>query len=147
MNLLKEVVKRAQNIVSELDEPLRQIAFSKILDLLLNQAVRGVITEKAIETPTTKIDLSVLIKRVNPKTNPERIATLAYHMKVNERQEKFTRKDILSIWQAVGFKKPGNFNRDFRETIRKGWISPIEGEDAFYLTTLGQEYIEEKLRE
>lgn len=87
--------------------------------------------------PTSLIET---IDEKHPATNAQRIAVFAYHREKYEGQSRFSRGDLKSYFPKAKLPPAGNFDRDFTEAVRRGWIH--EDESDSYLTTRGIEAVE-----
>ena len=148
---IKTALKHAEEIANLAEERYRVEAFIKTYEFLLELLKMKYVSvvEYAEETTVPEVlmeelSLPEFIARVNPKSNPERMVVIAYYMRYMEKIERFTLNDIMDRWVKVALKKPGDPNRDFKVTIRKGWISHANGD--FRLTVTGKRFVESLLR-
>ena len=79
--------------------------------------------------------IAELFSRVTPRSNPARIATVAYYLR-SAREEPFTRERVRQGLRDAGQKTPGNFARDFDVAVRNGWIDGNE-KAGYVLTASG----------
>jgi hypothetical protein len=91
-------------------------------------------------TSARPVSLVELINEKQPDTNAERIALFAYYREKSEGLSRFGRDDLKSYFAKAKLSPAANFDRDFVDAVRKGWIH----EDAAdsYLTTKGIEAVE-----
>ena len=95
---------------------------------------------KGERQPSRPLSLVELIQDKKPGTNAQRIALFAYYREKYQNLPRFGRDDLKSYF-ATGKETPAaNYDRDFVEAIRKGWIHE-DGADS-YLTSKGIEAIE-----
>jgi len=149
---IKIALKQAEEIASLAEENYRVEAFAKtyefLLSLLKPKSVPA-ITEEVEKTvipdiPLKELSLTEFVSKANPGSNAERIAVIAYYMRFKEGINEFTFEDVIEErWKKAALKKPGNPWRDFRNAVRKGWISPANG--AYYLTKSGIEFVKSLL--
>jgi hypothetical protein len=94
-------------------------------------------------TPTISarpVGLAELITDKRPGTNAQRIAMFAYYRERSEGLPRFGRTDLKPYFAKARLAPAGNYDRDFGEAVRAGWIHE-DGSDS-YLTTKGIEAIE-----
>lgn len=89
---------------------------------------------------TRPLSLVELMQDKNPKTIPQMISLFAYYREKSEGTTRFGRDDLRPYFAKAKSKPPGNYDRDFIETVRKGWIHE-DGNDS-YLTSRGVEVVE-----
>lgn len=87
-----------------------------------------------------KMSLVELMQQKAPVTNSQRIAVFAYYRETFENKSNFSRADLLPYFATAKVSKPGNYGRDFAETVRDGWIHE-EGPKS-YLTNNGAQAVE-----
>jgi hypothetical protein len=85
------------------------------------------------EPPET---LAEFMREVDPKRNPDKIATIAKYLK-NTGHPTFSRTEAREAFREARETEPGNYARDFKWAQYAGWIG---GNDAsgFYLTRTGE---------
>lgn len=86
------------------------------------------------------VSLGELINEKKPGTNAQRIAIFAYYREKSEGISRFNRADLQPYFAKAKITPASNYDRDFIEAVRKGWIHEDESES--YLTTKGIETIE-----
>ena len=86
------------------------------------------------------VSLVELIKDKNAGTSAQRIALFAYYREKSEGQARFGRDDLRNYFAMAKQPPAANYDRDFVEAVRKGWIHE-DGTDS-YLTTKGIEAVE-----
>jgi|SRR2546422_5881190 len=91
----------------------------------------------AVARPLSIIEL---VQEKRPSTNAEKIALYAYYRERHEGLQRFARTDLHSYFSKAREKPPANFDRDFVEAVKKGWIHEEDSES--YLTSKGIEAIE-----
>ena len=87
------------------------------------------------------LSLIELMQQKNPGTNGQKIALFAYYREKYEGLSRFSRDDLKSYFATAKQQPSANYDRDFVEAVRKGWIHE-NGADS-YLTSKG---VEELLR-
>jgi hypothetical protein len=80
-----------------------------------------------------------LIQDKKPRTHPQFITLFAYYREKQENRPSFSRDDLKRYYALSRENPPGNFDRDFVETIKKGWIH--EEADNSYITSKGIEAV------
>ena len=132
-----------------LDADARKKVLSSVFALLevdgltTNQrSVSPQVAEEHIQTSTASrpISLVELITDKQPGTNAQRITLFAYYREKSEGMPRFGRDDLKSYFGKAKQPPSANYDRDFVEAVRKGWIHE-NGTDS-YLTTKGIEAIE-----
>jgi hypothetical protein len=86
------------------------------------------------------LSLVELMQEKHPSTNMERIALFAYYREKVENLPRFSRDDLYPYFAKAKEKPPGNYQRDFVDTVRKGWIHEDGAES--YITSKGIEAVE-----
>jgi hypothetical protein len=75
-----------------------------------------------------------------PGTNAQRIAVFAYYREKYQALSRFARNDLRPYFAQARVAPPTNFDRDFVEAVKRGWIHEDAGES--YLTSKGVETVE-----
>jgi hypothetical protein len=91
-------------------------------------------------TASRPISLVELIGDKKPGTNAQRIALFAYYREKAEGLSRFARDDLKSYFAKAKLPPASNYDRDFVEAVRKGWIHEDSADS--YLTTKGIEAVE-----
>ena len=89
---------------------------------------------------TRPLSLVELMQDKNPKTISQAISLFAYYREKSEGATRFARDDLRPYFAKAKMKPPGNYDRDFIEAVKKGWIHE-DGSDS-YLTSRGVEVVE-----
>ena len=97
-------------------------------------------TRAEVSSSSRPISLIELAQDKIPQTSAQRIALFAYYREKAEGASRFSRSDLKPYFAKAKFPPASNFDRDFVEAIRKGWIHE-DGSDS-YLTTKGIEAVE-----
>ncbi len=100
------------------------------------------------ETRTTSsrpFSIRELMQDKNPGTNMERIALFAYYREKYEGTSRFSRGDLEKYFAKARENPPKNYDRDFNNTVLKGWIHE-DGEES-YITSKGLEAVESAFSE
>jgi hypothetical protein len=134
-----------------LDDAARQRVVASVFALLGTAAVEWItpiapplsrpdVPERA-ETPGARPKAIVeLLSEKEPGTNAQRIALFAYHREKHEGVPRFERSDLKGYFAKARLSPPTNFDRDFVEAVRKGWIHE-DGSES-YVTSKGIESVE-----
>jgi hypothetical protein len=80
-----------------------------------------------------------LIQDKKPRTHPQFITLFAYYREKHQNVASFKRDDLRSYYATSRENPPKNFDRDFVEAVRKGWIH--EDGDNSYITSKGIEAV------
>ena len=75
------------------------------------------------------LSLVELLHDKRPDTIPEKIATFAYFRERHEGKPAFSREDLRQYFSKAKLPPPGNYDRDFVQTVKLGWIHE-DGPDA-----------------
>jgi hypothetical protein len=75
-----------------------------------------------------------------PATNPQRLALFAYFRERSEGLTRFAKDDLKPYFAKAKQPAPQNYDRDFRQAVKMGWIYE-DGSDS-YLTSKGLEAVE-----
>lgn len=77
-----------------------------------------------------------------PNRNPDKILTLAGYIKEVRGVSSFHPNEVKTLFRDVVEVLPANFTRDFRNTIKLGWIAPDHtNKKNFYVTRTGIEVL------
>ncbi len=87
--------------------------------------------------PTSLVEL---VNEKRPGTNTQRLALFAYYREKSEGSSRFSRDDLRPYFAKARIPPPSNFDRDFSDAVKKGWIH--EDMDESYLTSKGLEAVE-----
>ncbi len=80
------------------------------------------------------------MQQKRPATNSQRIALFAYYRERYDGLARFARNDLLSYFSKAKEKPPANYDRDFVEAVKRGWLHE-DGADS-YITSRGIEAVE-----
>jgi hypothetical protein len=89
---------------------------------------------------TRPVSLIELAQEKEPGTNVQRIALYAYYREKYENQHRFTRNDLEPYFAKAKQPPSSNYDRDFVEAVRRGWIHEDGAES--YITSKGIEAVE-----
>jgi hypothetical protein len=106
---------------------------------LQSSSRHSTIGERSV-TSSRPVSLVELINEKKPGTSAQRIALFAYYREKSESLSRFTRDDLKPYFGKAKQPPASNYDRDFVEAVRKGWIHE-DGADS-YLTTRGVEAVE-----
>jgi len=91
-------------------------------------------------TAARPLSVIELMQEKSPRNNPQKIAVFAYYREKYEGQPRFARGDLLSYFSKAKEPPPANFDRDFANAVKYGWIHEDGAES--YLTSKGLEAVE-----
>jgi hypothetical protein len=94
----------------------------------------------ARETGSRPVAIRELIQDKGAHNHRQLITLFAYYREKYQGQTKFSRDDLKQYYQAAREHPPRNYDRDFVEVVRRGWIH--EEKDNSYITTKGIEAVE-----
>jgi hypothetical protein len=92
------------------------------------------------ETGSRPVAIRELIQDKGAHTHPQFITLFAYFREKYQGQTKFSRDDIKTYYQMSREHPPRNYDRDFLDVVRRGWIH--EDGDNSYITSKGIEAVE-----
>lgn len=90
--------------------------------------------------PERALSIVELMQEKTPATNIQKIALFAYYRERYEGQGRFSRSDLKTYFSKAKEAPPGNYDRDFTNAVRQGWIHE-DGVES-YLTSMGLEAVE-----
>ncbi len=93
-----------------------------------------------IQPSSRPLSLVEMIQEKKPGTNAQRIAVFAYYRERHEGQSRFGREDLRAYFAKAKLAPAGNYDRDFVEAVKKGWVHE-DGTES-YLTSKGIEVVE-----
>jgi hypothetical protein len=98
--------------------------------------------ERDRQTSHTNRPLSLVEVKTEkaPKTGQHMIVLFAYHREKHENKPRFSRHDLEGYFAKARENPPKNYDRDFNEVVKKGWIHE-EGDES-YITSRGIELVE-----
>jgi hypothetical protein len=131
----------AVNSIYDALEPYDDATRQRILSSV--QSLMGVAPSAPITAPlAAKRMLSPieLIQAKEPATNAQRIIVFAYYREKYEGQNYFARGDLEGYFAKAKQPAPGNYDRDFNEAVKQGWL--YENGSESYLTGKGLEAVE-----
>lgn len=89
---------------------------------------------------TRPLSINELVQERSPGTSAQRIALFAYYRDKHEGIPRFTRDDLKGYFAKAKEQPPRNYDRDFVEAVKKGWIHEDGAES--YVTSKGIEAVE-----
>ena len=89
---------------------------------------------------TRPLSINELVQEKSPGTSAQRIALFAYYRDKHEGIPRFTREDLKAYFAKAKEQPPKNYDRDFIEAVKKGWIHEDGAES--YVTSKGIEAVE-----
>jgi hypothetical protein len=149
---LVEAVQLVFDALEPFDEAARQRILASAVSLLgsnlpaLATPTGGMVQSRpsTVQAPplTSERPLSPieLIQQKNPATNAQRIAVFAYYREKVEGLSRFAKDDLRLYFAKAKQPPPQNFDRDYRQAVKLGWIYD-HGTDS-YLTSKGLESVE-----
>lgn len=85
------------------------------------------------------------LAKYDAKTNPQKILIFAKHL-TDKGNDTFSSEDVKKMFLIAREPNPGNFIRDVKMTIRKGWITPTGDDGMFVITNTGDKQLETKFK-
>lgn len=134
--------------LKDLDPSGRKKVLSSVVALLDLDAApplhapsrHSIAEERHLPTSSRPVSLVELVNDKKPGTSAQRIALFAYYREKSEGFSRFARDDLKPYFAKAKQPPASNYDRDFVEAVRKGWIHE-DGTDS-YLTTRGVEAVE-----
>lgn len=79
------------------------------------------------------------------KRVPDKITTIGVYLGEHQKQDDFTRDDLVHQFEAAAESVPKNLARDIKWTLKVGWITPRAGKKgAYYVTQSGKTAVAQK---
>ena len=144
-------VEAVHTALKDLDADERQRVLASVRELLnISASVGGNRQPEAAEgasssspagpsAPARALSIRELIEDKKPRTSTQLITLFAYYREKHENHPSFARDDLKRYYTASRENPPANFDRDFVEAIRKGWIH--EDAENSYITSKGIEAV------
>jgi len=120
-----------------------------LLDVIMEDSVSRLAATGTVVPPaltsgaaagTRPVSIVELIQEKQPGTSAQRIVLFAYYREKHEGLARFSRRDLEPYFGKAKESPTGNYDRDFVEAVRKGWIHE-DGENS-YITSRGIEAVE-----
>jgi hypothetical protein len=96
--------------------------------------------QETVATSARKTSIRELIQDKKPSSSPEFITLFAYYREKYENLPTFARADLQKYYGLSKENPPANYDRDFVNAVRKGWIH--EDDENSYITSKGIEAVE-----
>jgi hypothetical protein len=97
-------------------------------------------SKSAPSSPARPVAIRELIQEKKPSTHPEYITLFAYYREKHQNLPTFSRAALAGYYPMSRETPPSNFDRDFVEAVKRGWIH--EDGDNSYITSKGLEVVE-----
>jgi len=149
---LLKVLKQAQKIADEIDDPYKVTTFELIANYLLRNTFEETsisdktkvrLAEKSKKVTTQPSSLPELFKLSNAKSHTEKALIIAYYLLKNKGLDSFNVNHVKSEFSRARQPKPGNTSDVLNSLIKKGWLASsgrkIDNLKGYYITTLGEE--------
>jgi hypothetical protein len=150
---LVEAVQEVFEALEPFDEAARQRIISSVVSLLgssipatgqhiidLGQSRPSVVTLPRAPGGDRPLSPIELLQQKKPATNAQRLALFAYYREKIEGISRFAKDDLRSYFAKAKQSPPQNFDRDYGQAVKLGWIYD-DGADS-YLTSKGLELVE-----
>jgi hypothetical protein len=96
-------------------------------------------TKPIATTAARPVAIRELIQEKKPRTHPQFITLFAYYREKHQNLPTFSRAALAEYYPMSREAPPGNFDRDFVEAVKRGWIH--EDGDNSYITSKGLEVV------
>ena len=97
-------------------------------------------TKPATTSAARPVAIRELIQEKKPHTHPQFITLFAYYREKHQNLPTFSRSTLAEYYATSREAPPANFDRDFVEAVKRGWIH--EDSDNSYITSKGLEVVE-----
>lgn len=148
---LVEAVQLVFDSLEPFDEAARQRILASAVSLLGSSLAASITPPGALaqvrlpnvqaapinDRPLSPIEL---IQQKSPATNAQRLALFAYYREKVEGLSRFAKDDLRPYFAKAKQPPPQNFDRDYRQAIKLGWIYDDDADS--YLTSKGLETVE-----
>lgn len=136
---------RAKELVEDIEEPFRKIAFEVLFRKLLEEReatpVRG-----GLELTATSI--GEFLSSKNLDSMPDQVTAIAYYF-FHTGQECVTRMEFLEAFGKARLHRPTNISDVIARCIQKGLLVDYpekkDGQKAWQITPTGERYVQEQL--
>jgi len=131
------IIGEGINITQNIDE----VRLAKILPVIISS--KASLIEDAFTAPATQIptpqSVREFLNEKNPKTNPQKITTICMYLRDKLDHKNFSVDDVKQQLENAQEAVTQNFSRDFKVTLRTGWIAESHTENGKYFLTLSGE--------
>lgn len=97
-----------------------------------------------------KITIKEFVLEKNLKGDVQKTLIIAYYLEKHENMSSFNVDDLAKYFRLAKEAVPGNLNDKINMNIRKGHIAEAsekkDGKKAWYLTSTGENYVEQELK-
>lgn len=141
---IPDLVRQAIDLVGDVDEPYRSIAFGVIFEKLLEES-RILKPSEAREA----LQLEEFLASLNLRSHTDRCVAIGYYLLHSEEELYFNTKDIIEAYTLSRMPRPTNPTNVADWCAKKGYyttaISKKEGLKAWSITRKGEEYVKQNL--
>lgn len=150
------LLREAEEIVETVSEPYRGAAFQAVVTQLLSQAdgeARPGATKGAVRPSDAGLmpeSLNELLALRRIKSHTDRLEAIIFHSLKRQGVAALTTDDILSAYSSARISKPANPSDVIARCFRRGHVmagSQRDGQKTWQLTSTGERYIEQLLKE
>ena len=158
---LTEILQRTVSIVNTIDEKYQEIAFSIILQSLIDE--RSVTISKIspgqsnarhdsyeLQLPPN-MSVNEFFRKAAPDSHPVRFVCSAYYLLHTGKGDQFTQTDILEIYGKLREPKPKNFADVINQCIRKVHVidAPLSTnkQKSWTITPDGEKFVEKLIND
>jgi hypothetical protein len=139
---------KAKELVEDIDEPFKSIAFEVLFRRLLDQKETTAISSTLIKAGLTAKTVSEFLSSKNCKSMPDQVTAIAYYS-FHGGQECITRIELLEAFGKARLPRPKNISDVIGRCIRRGFLVDYpekkDGQKAWQITPTGEKYVEEHL--
>ncbi len=150
------IAKELADALTGFPESLKGEAFKILLQYRLGLAAQlppSLQVDRRVGTPKIDGTFSEFFKGLvpEPKSNPERFASVAYYCKEYKSQPSVTQSEIIDTMHGAGLPPPKNFSRDIKTaTGKRSALLMLAKEEnggvrAWQVTKTGEDFIRTRL--
>jgi len=152
--IAKKIIQAGEIIkISNVDAPLKGIAFKEVLKYLLNSSAQispikideknpGIIEKIQQEIPDSLVNY---IKKAEAKSHSDKILMMAYFMMTVENKIIFNNSEIKEKYLEIREAPSKNLTVEFNGLFKKGFIMLAPDKKSYIITRSGIEYIQDKI--
>ena len=148
---IKGKIDEAIEIVKEIEEPYRSIAFKAIFIKLFDEVTSSLPTmvNSSRTAELSEIHSSEFLSSLDLRSQLDQLEAIAYYFQ-HSKQESVTRTEIMETLSRARLARPKNISDVISKSIRRGHIIEAadekEGQKALQITVKGEKHIEAKIR-
>lgn len=139
---------KAKELVENIDEPFKSIAFEVLFRKFLEQEQTTAINSTLSKPELAAKTVSEFLSSKNCKSMPDRVTAIAYYSFYGG-QECITRTEFSEAFAKARLPRPKNISDVIARCIRRGFLVDCpekkDGQKAWQITPTGEKYVKEQL--